>query len=502
MKAIGFIGKKLVIGAAVTTLAGLAGASDVGARASAERAIPDALSGSHGGATVEATSASGFRRLGERARRRGSVEVVVALEREDAATRKAAVRELRRAGASFVQTFEELPFLVVEANSRTLDALRRSKHVRAVGESRELAAHGGAPTGVSSNQNLAPWWHHFRMDVDDSWKLGYKGSGENVAILDTGVDASHPWFAGKIVRQACFARYSNTSASGYCPNGYWTQVGGNAGTSCTFEAGCAHGTHVAGIAAGENGVASAAGIIAIQIFHPTNTGCRSWETVPCARTDNGDILAALNHVYELRSQLRITAVNLSVGGGARYAGFCDSADATYAAVARAVDNLRAVGISTVVSAGNDGDGSGLSFPACISDTVPVGNSTLDPYSNDAVFYGVDGYGKPYGSNSGANMWFLAPGTTICSAVPSRFRPGNDPCGAGTAPANTMGGTSMAAPQVTGALAALRQLRPSAAITSRLNALWYSGTFVADTRNGLSRPRINVMAALTYHYNNN
>jgi subtilisin family serine protease len=86
-------------------------------------------------------------------------------------------------------------------------------------------------------------------------------------------------------------------------------------------------------------------------------------------------------------------------------------------------------------------------------------------------------------------------------VPALFRPVVDRCNAGVVAADTLVGTSMAAPQVTGALAALRQLRPTAPLASRLNALWYSGVFVTDTRNGLSRPRINVMKALTYHYNN-
>ena len=500
MKSLSPIGRKLAIAAALVSLAGLATASSTGAGVEAQRAIPLALGSAHGVVELKATSPSEFRRLDEAARRRGTVEVVVALERDDAATRRAAVRELRAVGVSTIQTFEDLSFLVADVNRRAIRVLQRSEHVRAYSESRELA-HAGAPQGVSSNESLNAWWHHYRMDVDESWALGYKGSGETVAIVDSGIDVGHPWFAGKIVRQACFARYSNTSSSGYCPNGSWTQTGGNAAAACTFSSACAHGSHVAGIAAGTNGVASEAGIIAIQVFHPTNSGCLAWETRPCARTDFGDMLAALNHVYSLRGQLRITAVNLSIGGGERYPGTCDGVNTTYAAVAQAVDNLRAYGISTVVSAGNDGDATGLSFPACISDTVPVGNSTVDPFGYDAVFYGVRTDGQRYGSNSGANMWFLAPGTTICSAVPSQFRPSNDPCAAGTDAANMMTGTSMAAPQVTGALAALRQLRPTATATSRLHALWYSGTSIYDTRNGLSRPRINVMSALNYHYNN-
>jgi subtilisin family serine protease len=67
-----------------------------------------------------------------------------------------------------------------------------------------------------------------------------------VAVLDTGVDKTHPFLSGKVVEEACY------SAGGNCPNGATSEVGSGAGVQCTYAAAaCRHGTHVAGIAAGQ-----------------------------------------------------------------------------------------------------------------------------------------------------------------------------------------------------------------------------------------------------------
>src|SRR5262249_52279861 len=91
---------------------------------------------------------------------------------------------------------------------------------------------------------------------DQAWAAGFDGTGTVVAILDSGVDSSHPFFAGKIVEEACYSSTTTQSLT-LCPNGQSQQIGPGAGVNCTIST-CWHGTHVAGIAAG-NGAAAGVG---------------------------------------------------------------------------------------------------------------------------------------------------------------------------------------------------------------------------------------------------
>ena len=59
---------------------------------------------------------------------------------------------------------------------------------------------------------------------------------------------------------------------------------------------------------------------------------------------------------------------------------------------------------------------------------------------------------------------------------------------------------MAAPHVAGAFAMLKQLRPTASVSSSLTALQASGRSIYDSVSGVSKPRINVWSALTYLHN--
>jgi len=78
------------------------------------------------------------------------------------------------------------------------------------------------------------------------WDNDLTGAGKTIAVLDTGVDRFHPFLGGRVVEEACYSEGSN------CPNGQRTQTGTDSGAPCTYAAeGCQHGTHVAGIAAGQ-----------------------------------------------------------------------------------------------------------------------------------------------------------------------------------------------------------------------------------------------------------
>jgi hypothetical protein len=86
------------------------------------------------------------------------------------------------------------------------------------------------------------------------------------------------------------------------------------------------------------------------------------------------------------------------------------------------------------------------------------------------------------SNSVSFLNLLAPGVFINSSMPSSRYVNSQ-------------GTSMAAPHVAGAWALLKQKNPAISVTAALAALTSTGVQVTDARNGITKPRIQVNAAL-------
>ncbi|WP_167391268.1 S8 family peptidase [Mesorhizobium temperatum] len=313
------------------------------------------------------------------------------------------------------------------------------------------------------------------VNADDAATLGVNGAGQTIAILDTGVEAAHPFFGGRVVSEACFS--SNSTASGatsVCPGGVTNSTAAGSAAPCG-NAGCDHGTHVAGIAAGSDtarrGVAPQADIIAIQVFSlftdSTTPGgpqscANNGRPSPCILTFQSDQIRGLQRVFDLRNNFTIAAVNMSLGGG-------DFATCDNDPRKALVDQLRAADIATVMSSGNGGSSTGVGAPGCITTAITVGNTT----KTDTV---------ATTSDSAAVVDLLAPGTNITSSIL------NGNFGAKT-------GTSMAAPHVAGAVAALRSLRNNLTVDQIEQVLKCTGISITDTRNNLTRPRINLEAAV-------
>ncbi|MFF3756061.1 S8 family serine peptidase [Streptomyces sp. NPDC002185] len=311
---------------------------------------------------------------------------------------------------------------------------------------------------------------------DAALAAGKNGTGQAIAVLDTGVETAHPFLRNRVVAEACFSPSdAESGVVSLCPNGADTQEGtGSADTAagpCATLADCDHGTHVAGIAAGngagitgapKRGVAPAAGIVAIQVFSEFTTEEFCGGVAPCVGSYQSAQLKGLEHVLKLKQAgTPIVAANLSLGNG-RYTTACDT-DLRKPVV----DSLLSAGVATVIAAGNNGHTDAVSMPGCISSAVTVGSTTDD--DELSAF-----------TNRGPLLDLFAPGTSIVSSVPG-----------GTYASKN--GTSMAAPHVAGSYAVLKQAFPTKSVAELTALLKSSGRAITYT--GATTPRIDLGAAV-------
>ena len=364
---------------------------------------------------------------------------------------------------SNIKRFDLIPYIAFEADGAMLTKLKADDLVVNIQE--DVAS---AP-GLAESTPI--------VGAPEAWAAGYSGAGQTVAIVDSGVDKNHTFLAGKVISEACYSS-NNASSTSFCPGGATESTASNSGLNCPSNvAGCTHGTHVAGIAAGRgttfSGVAKDANIIAIQIFSRFSSTNDCGSSTPCALYWTTDLIRGLERVKVLSDTMNnIAAVNLSLQTGQQFVSNCDLA---HAATKAAIDNLRSVGIPTTVCAGNFAFTNALTAPACISTSVSVGS--VDDGSLGTTMDFVSEF-----SDSSPLLHLLAPGRWINSSIP-----GNS--------FSNFSGTSMATPHVVGAFAILRQRKPSATISEMLDALITTGQPILDTRNGIIKPRIRIAAAL-------
>jgi serine protease AprX len=276
-------------------------------------------------------------------------------------------------------------------------------------------------------------------------EFGYDGAGIGVAVIDSGAAWHDDLSAnGGPQRVVYFADYVKTHKSPYDDHG--------------------HGTHVAGIIAGNGfdsggartGIAPAASLVVLKVLDKTGRGLVS------------DVIAALDHVVALRSTYNIRVVNLSVA-----APVVDSyeVDPLTLAARRAVE----AGLVVVAAAGNQGEGAtgraqygGIAAPGNAPWVLTVGASshagTIDRADDAIARFSSRG---PTAIDYLAKPDLVAPGVGIESLSAPGSRLYNDLSPyllAGTVPTElpylSLTGTSMAAPVVTGTVALMLQANPS------------------------------------------
>jgi subtilisin family serine protease len=274
---------------------------------------------------------------------------------------------------------------------------------------------------------------------------GYVGAGTSVAVLDTGLDYSRSDFGNCTapgVPSTCRVAY----AQDFAPSDGARDANG-------------HGTNVAGIIAG---VAPGAKLIGLDVFN----GEGAWNT---------DIISAINWSIANRQNYNIAALNLSLGGGS------STSPCANDAIGVALAAARNAGIAPVVASGNNGYSNAISSPGCSPAAISVGavyDSNVGglSYSNCRDLT-TEADKITCFSNSASFLTVLAPGALI------------------TAAGYTMAGTSQATPHVAGAIAVLRAAFPSETVDQLVGRLTQTGKPITDARNGVTKSRIDVFAAL-------
>ena len=248
----------------------------------------------------------------------------------------------------------------------------------------------------------------------------YRGMGTVIAIVDTGVDYTHP------------------------------DLGGCLGASCKVIGGYdfvnrdrdpvddnGHGTHVASIAAGTGatvpGVAPDASILAYKVLDATGHGSDSRVLAGIERAVDPD--------HDGNPADHADVINLSLGRTG------DANDVE----SQAVDNATAAGVLVVASAGNDGRSYfTIGTPGTARTALTVGAADVNDQVADFSSRG------PSAGIYGLKPEIVAPGVNICGAQAKGL--GGQSCVDDSH--IQLSGTSMAAPHVAGAAALVRGLFPT------------------------------------------
>ena len=331
----------------------------------------------------------------------------------------------------------------MEVDRAELDALRRDPRVLAV--TIDEGGQGGLAESIP------------RVGGDVLRAQGVDGRGQTIAVLDTGIDTDHPDFAGRIVAEQCFC--DNLDGTGCCP-GSAKQLSGPGAA----EDDNGHGTHVTGIAAGAGavaapGMAPAAEIVAVKVMDFQNK-FRSFK----------QIFDGLRWIEDNHPEVDV--INMSLGSAALYTPAQCTAPAVAFGLQPVIGRLRQRGVLIAACTGNNNRTDATWLPACMTEVVAVGAT---PDNADTI--------TTY-TNSSPSMDIVAPGSQIEASAR----------GGGKVTSN---GTSMATPHVAGTILLIRQVSgPGLSADFLMELLRRTGKPVLDTRNGLTFPRLDALAAVS------
>ncbi|KAF0126933.1 MAG: peptidase S8/S53 subtilisin kexin sedolisin [Elusimicrobia bacterium] len=322
--------------------------------------------------------------------------------------------------------------------------------------------HAYRPTRVPNDPFINSQYALSRMSAYAGWEYEVGNSSRvTVAVIDTGIDGTHPELSGKF----------GATVSQYCNPGPTDAPGDN--INCVPQgpsAVCNHGTMVAGLAAaasdnatGIAGISWGAQVVSIKIFRDSD--CVNCNPNSCFTDDQAIAHALLSLISKHNTpDYGKVVANLSLGGG----GACS------ALVQSAVTSARTAGILVVAATGNDS--SLVNSPANCDYVLPVGATD----SEDKL---------AYFSSRGPEMALRgvsAPGVGVYTT---------DMGGGYT----TADGTSFASPLAAGAAALVWAAKPVYTSTDVANALRNTADDLGASGpdNNFGHGRVNIHRALRY-----
>ena len=279
--------------------------------------------------------------------------------------------------------------------------------------------HGGVDHGAGLQNVSAGLWGLDRIDqqrlpLDGLYRYQADAKGVRVYVIDTGIRCSHDQFAGPFA-----------GAPGRCVRGWDAFRAGGPGPCANAEATCSadahgHGTHCAGTVGGRDyGVAKQATLVAVRVLGPDGSG------------SNAGVIAGMDWVAGEK------AADTAAGGSTAMVASMSLGGSSNGATDAAVVGMRTAGVVVSVAAGNDNNDACNYSPARSAQAVTVGST--DSLDRRSSF-----------SNYGPCVDIYGPGSDILSAWQQSDMG-----------VNTISGTSMACPHVSGVLAILLAQNPGA-----------------------------------------
>ncbi|WP_458205326.1 S8 family peptidase [Haladaptatus sp. NG-SE-30] len=333
------------------------------------------------GGSIAATSASGL----AAAAPDDTVEVNVGF------SSKRGLSAARDAASDVVREFNSIDAITIRTTKQAATGLDNNPNVRYVEENGTM--HALAET--------LPWGID-RVDAEVAHANSETGKGAHIAIIDTGIDDDHPDLQDYLGAGKAFVS---------CGTGGWTgscMFSGNS-NSCNYSWSDDnnHGTHCAGIAAGDDNTEGVVGVAPDATLHAV-------KVLDCGGSGSySDIAAGVEYVADQGWDVG----SMSLGGSS-------GSQTLHDAIKYAYNN----GVSLIAAAGNDGQCTGcVGYPAAYSETIAVASSNSSDEQSSF-------------SSQGPEVDIIAPGTDIYSTVPGGYE--------------TYSGTSMATPHVAGAVGQL------------------------------------------------